>query len=387
MPHGHCFLWKPWLLWMHVISDVLICLSYYSIPLTLLYLVRSKKGVEFSGFFLIFSLFIFACGTTHALEIYTMWVPAYAVQGVVKILTAFVSLGAAIALVPAVRQVLQRPTRRDLENAYREIELANERLVEARNELHEANSLLESRVQQRTAELETQTKELERSNQELAQFAHVASHDLQEPLRAVGTYCDLLTRRCQQDLSEKGQGYLDRINQSVDRMRSMLEDLLKYSLVGARLNVSDIDLNQLVMEVVDNLGERRQDVASLDVKDLPRVRGDYSQLFRVFQNLLTNALKYKSERPLEVTISAEETGTEWHLKVKDNGLGFKQEFADKMFVIFQRLHTADKFAGSGIGLPICRRIVEAHGGSIWAEGALGQGATIHFTLKKELPDA
>ena len=167
----------------------------------------------------------------------------------------------------------------------------------------------------------------------------------------------------------------------------MLEDLLKYSLVGARLNVSDIDLNQLVMEVVDNLGERRQDVASLDVKDLPRVRGDYSQLFRVFQNLLTNALKYKSERPLEVTISAEETGTEWHLKVKDNGLGFKQEFADKMFVIFQRLHTADKFAGSGIGLPICRRIVEAHGGSIWAEGALGQGATIHFTLKKELPDA
>ena len=382
MPHGHCFLWKPWLVWIHVISDAVILLSYYSIPLTLLFLVRKKKGVEFSKMYLVFGLFIFACGTTHGLEIYTMWVPAYGVEAVAKMLTALVSLAAAVVLVPAVNQVLLRPTRAELEAAYREIEETNSLLVAAEKKLLDVNSALEVRVQERTAEIESQKKELERSNTELAQFAHVASHDLQEPLRAVSNYSDLLSRRFSDELGEKGQRYLERIVRAVGRMRALLEALLEFSLVDSELSRTEVDLGKLVLDVLEDLGDRSAEFASLEIGELPVVSGNYTQLGRLFQNLLSNALKYRSERPLEVSISADETDTEWCVTVRDNGLGFDQEFAEKVFVIFQRLHPVDEFPGTGIGLPICRRIVEAHGGHMWAKGEKDKGATFSFTLMK-----
>ncbi len=237
-------------------------------------------------------------------------------------------------------------------------------------------------------ELRRNNLELQRSNEELEQFAYVASHDLQEPLRMVSGYTQLLQRRYADKLDSDANEYIGYAVDGVKRMQALINDLLTYSRVSTRSKpFTTVDLGDVVKQVQSNLEVALQEVdAVLQVGPLPRLVGDPVQLTQLLQNLVANALKFRSEeaaRRATVSIAAVYEAPFWHLSVADNGIGIDPEYADKIFVIFQRLHSRERYPGTGIGLAICKRVVERHGGKIWFESVLGQGTTFHFTLLAE----
>jgi PAS domain S-box-containing protein len=227
-------------------------------------------------------------------------------------------------------------------------------------------------------------QDLERANRELEEFAYVASHDLQEPLRMVNVYTQMLIRR---HVGENPQAkeYAAVIHQGVNRMEALIHDLLTFSKTIQSVDrpTENADLSAALAEAMSVLKDRiEQTGASITTPMLPAVRGDTAQIAHVFQNLLSNALKYQTRgvRP-DIRISAERDGTNWTIAVRDNGIGFEPEYAERIFGLFKRLHK-DEFPGTGLGLAICRRIIERHGGRIWAESMLGQGASFYFSLPR-----
>ena len=224
--------------------------------------------------------------------------------------------------------------------------------------------------------------ELERSNRELEEFAYVASHDLQEPLRIIDSYLQLLNLNHADQLDQEGQRYIKHTLDAAHRMQELIRDLLAYSRVGTQgqpfaptnylevLEAVSADL-QLVIE---------ENSAVITHDDLPIVLADGPQLRQLLQNLIGNALKFHGEQPPHVHLGSRREDKHWLFWVQDNGIGLEPQFADRIFVIFQRLHDRDKYPGTGIGLAICKKIVERHNGRIWVKSQLGQGATFYFTL-------
>ncbi|MCA9057146.1 MAG: PAS domain S-box protein [Planctomycetaceae bacterium] len=234
------------------------------------------------------------------------------------------------------------------------------------------------------ADLTARTEELQRSNQELEQFAYVASHDLQEPLRAIIGYCQLLELDYTERLDEEGRDIVTRIVAGGKRMHQLISDLLEYSRVHRKGRpLEPTELNLVTEEATTLLsGTIREAGAKLQIENLPTVMGDRVQLMQLMQNLIGNALKYRADRVPEIRISAEDDDTHWRIRVQDNGIGIDPEYFEQVFVIFKRLHTREEYPGTGIGLAVCKRIVERHGGRIWVESSPGQGATFVFTLQK-----
>jgi PAS domain S-box-containing protein len=237
------------------------------------------------------------------------------------------------------------------------------------------------------AELEARGKALERSNAELEQFAYVASHDLQEPLRMVASYTQLLQRRYQGRLDAQADRYIHFAVDGAQRMQTLINDLLALSRVGTQGKpFGPVDVADVVARAVRWLGRAIEESGgAVDVGPMPVVRGDAGQLEQVFQNLIANALKFRRpDAPPRVRVTAERratpNGAEWLFGVRDNGIGFEQQFAEQIFVVFQRLHTRADYAGTGVGLAICKKVVERHGGAIWAESAPNVGTTFFFTL-------
>ena len=248
--------------------------------------------------------------------------------------------------------------------------------------IRQMNAELEDRVRQRTAELEAVNQELARSNADLDQFAYVASHDLQEPLRGVSGCVELLVNRNRKLLDERSQEIAQHAVDGAARMQRLIEDLLAYSRVGTRGGTAVlVDTGQTVREALLNLESAvRESGATIDAVDLPTVPADPTQLRQLFQNLLGNAIKFRSDRPLRLEIKARPVEARWEFSVRDNGIGIEKDYFDRIFVIFQRLHSRDEYPGTGIGLAICKKIVERHGGRIWVESEPGQGTTFFFTL-------
>ncbi len=232
------------------------------------------------------------------------------------------------------------------------------------------------------ATLAAYAQELARSNAELQQFAYVASHDLQEPLRMVASYTQLLARRYRGRLDADADDFIAFAVDGVTRMQTLINDLLAYSRVGTRAREPvEVETERVVADVLANLRtELERTGTRTHVGRLPRVRGDAGQLGQLFQNLVANAVKFRGEAPPEVHIDAEPGDGEWTFVVRDNGIGIAPEFHERVFIIFQRLHTRDESPGNGIGLAICKKIVERHGGRIWIESGPGTGAAFHFTL-------
>jgi len=230
--------------------------------------------------------------------------------------------------------------------------------------------------------LERQAQELARSNVELERFAYVASHDLQEPIRTVSSFVQLLARRYKGRLGEDADEYIRFITDGVLRMRTLINDLLEYSRVNSRgAAFAPTDLDAVLRQVLEGLhvtidSER----ARITADPLPTVKADATQLGQVFQNLIGNAIKFHGSDPPRIHVSAERRDTEWVFGVRDNGIGIPPEYHERIFVIFQRLHTLDEYGGTGIGLAICKKIVERHGGRMWVESARGKGSTFWFTL-------
>jgi PAS domain S-box-containing protein len=670
IPHGHCYLWNTELVWLHLLSDSIIALAYYSIPLTLLYFVRKREDLPFLQVFFLFGAFIVACGTTHLMEVWTLWHPTYWLSGAIKALTAVISLYTAIILVPLVPQALALPSPGQMELATQALTVQIAERERAEASLRRAYDQLELRIQERTVELaqanqglqaeiverqrteellqktttlqraildsanytiistavdgtiqtfnkaaerwlgyseaelvdratpaiihdrnevinraqtlseelgidiepgfevfvaktrrgevderewsyirkdgsrfpvelsvtalrdelnnitgflgignnitdrkqalaalqesearlqafidnagsviyikniqgqyilinrqyETlfhldratvkgktdhdifpqdiadtfrendlqviaagkaleseelapqddglhayltikfplldavgtpyavcgistditerkqsekalahQAEELARSNAELERFAYVASHDLQEPLRMVVSYLQLLERRYQGKLDATADEFIAYAVDGASRMQTLIRDLLSYSRVGTQTQTFALTDSGAVLErAIANLQMAiAESVAVITHDPLPEVMVDPSQFAQLFQNLIGNAIKFRSDQPPQIHVSAQHIEDAWQFSVRDNGIGIEPEYTERIFVIFQRLHRRADYPGTGIGLAICRKIVERHGGCLWIESEPGQGSVFYFTI-------
>jgi light-regulated signal transduction histidine kinase (bacteriophytochrome) len=247
--------------------------------------------------------------------------------------------------------------------------------------------LLEDITSRRQMEetLARKTAELERSNTELQQFASVASHDLQEPLRTVTSYTQLIMRRYRDKLDSDAGEFMDYIVEGTTRMRQLIEDLLALSRVGSNAGeFTPVSTGEVLDEALAALRAVIQETdAVVHRESLPVVSADRRQLVQVFVNLIANGIKFRGEASPKIDISARANGAEWIFSIADNGIGMEPQYLERIFVIFQRLHTRSEYPGTGIGLAICKKIVERHGGRIWAESKFGAGSTFHFTIPRE----
>jgi PAS domain S-box-containing protein len=246
----------------------------------------------------------------------------------------------------------------------------------AEEQIRELNAHLEERVLKRT-------EDLLRSNDELAQFAYVASHDLQEPLRTVSIYAQLLAKRYRDQLGTDANEFIGYITEGATRRENLIRDLLDFSQLES--NGSDhfvtTSCDAALDDALVNVQSRVQETGARIVRaPLPHVCGDRVQLTRLFQNLIINSIRYRSEQPPQIKIDAVRQGDGWLFSVRDNGIGIEPQYAEKVFGIFRRLHPRSERSGNGMGLAICKKIVTGHGGRIWVDSRLGEGATFRFTL-------
>jgi signal transduction histidine kinase len=265
---------------------------------------------------------------------------------------------------------------------YRAVHQETSERKQAEASFKQLNEQLEARVQERTAELNEANTNLVHSNRELEQFAYVASHDLQEPLRAVNSYAQLIVRKYQGNLDAKADKYLGYIMEGATRMQQLIDDLLSFSRVGTRSKVLEpIDCDRVLSQVLDNLQVAiAESNAVVTHEPLPTVLGDEIQLIQLLQNLINNAIKFRREEPPRVHVSAVNRDNEWIFSVRDNGIGMEADYFERIFIIFQRLHSRSEYPGTGIGLAVCKKIVERHAGRIWVESTLGVGTTFYFTI-------
>jgi signal transduction histidine kinase len=375
MPHGMCYDWNPTVIYLHVISDAIIALAYYSIPLTLLYFVNKRKDLAFDWMFLCFAGFIVLCGTTHLMEILNIWHPTYWLSGLIKAATAAISIVTAILLVRLVPKAIALPSPSQL----RQSNEALQREIQDRKRISEKISALNE-------ELLTQTGRLETANNELETFAYSVSHDLRAPLRHIDGFVELL-REEPVTQSESGTRYMKVIADSAMQMGILIDNLLSFSRMGrSAMTLTLVDSDALVKETLEELShETKGRKIHWEIAPLPKVFVDRTLFKQVWMNLLGNAIKYSRERETAVITVGCHEKAEHEFFVKDNGAGFDMRYADKLFGIFQRLHFKEEFEGTGIGLANVRRIVSRHGGRTWAEGEVDQGATFYFTLPKTEP--
>ncbi|MGE0496012.1 MAG: ATP-binding protein [Vulcanimicrobiota bacterium] len=473
MPHGHCLFWEPGLLALHVASDGLTALAYFSIPWLLFRLVQQRKDVPFQNLFHLFAAFIMACGTTHLMAIWTMWSPDYWLEGWVKAATGIVSAVTAVVLHRNYRAILAIPSPEELQ-AEIDRRLAAERVLEeqvksrtrelgvtrqeaerhrllldetliglpaavvvadASGPIHLANPQarkllglseganwqeVELRNQAgevvgqdlfsvETTELavvvggrhltcssrltdgagvavfndvtaqKTIEEELRLSNQELKMFGHAASHDLKEPLRGIHGCLSILERRLDLE-GEREKHLFELVKGSAARMQAMIEGLLRYSQLGRhRAEVEPVQVATVVGDALKDLRVLLEEsAAEVELGELGQTEADPTLLRQLYANLIANAVKFRhKDRPCRVSLGRPDDA----FFVKDNGIGIDPTQFDRIFLLFQRLHAADAYPGTGLGLAVCKNVVDRHGGRIWVESAPGEGTTMWFTLK------
>ncbi len=238
-------------------------------------------------------------------------------------------------------------------------------------------------LKQAEANLARTIEALKRSNAELERFAYVASHDLQEPLRMVGSFVQLLAQRYRDKLDADANKFINIAVDSAARMQTLINDLLRFSRVATRGQpFENVDSKNVLVQVLKDLSVSIQESnAKISIGTLPTVHADPVQLGQVFQNLISNAIKFRRSEIPEIQVDAHRDKEEWIFSVKDNGIGIDPKYFDKIFIIFRRLHSREKYPGTGIGLATCKKIVERHGGRIWVESEPGKGSTFYFSLE------
>jgi signal transduction histidine kinase len=318
------------------------------------------------------------------------------------ILAAIIVVLAGVALTALLRQLVTRPViglagevRRVASGEY-DLEISSEGPPEVERLADDVNAMRQqivadlatvrrarAQLEEANQQLERQAAELTRSNRDLEQFAYVASHDLQEPLRKVASFCQLLQRRYAGQLDERADQYILFAVDGAQRMQRLINDLLAFSRIGRITSeFTEVDLNKLVAEVAAQLNWRREQASGeITWSEMPVVRGEEPLLSALFTNLISNSLKFRHpNRPPRVRLEAQRVGDEWLISCSDNGIGIEPEYADKIFVIFQRLHPKDEYPGTGIGLAIVKKIIEYHDGRVWLDPEAREGTLIRFTL-------
>ena len=353
-PRWLCGNWSDFHGWLYISSDLMIWLAYMCIPLILIRFVIVKQGIPLRGIFWLFGAFILLCGLTHLMDVIIFWVPAYRISALIRFVTGVVSIATVVGLIKYFDDALGLRTSEEYE--------------------------YELKYRQKALQA------LERSNEELKQFAYVASHDLQSPLKTIEGYLGLLESKYAGQLDETGIKLVETTANSAQRMRVLINDLLDFSQAGLDLNFEEIPINELVEEALEELQQEiKESSASIITGDLPTLRVSRTDIKRVFLNLISNAIKYRrpGETP-EIRISAVDLGAEWEIHVKDNGIGIEETYYHKIFLVFQRLHGRKEYPGTGIGLAACKKIVETHNGKIWLESLAGRGSDFYFTIPKDL---
>jgi light-regulated signal transduction histidine kinase (bacteriophytochrome) len=343
LPHGHCFMWTPGVLWMHVIADILIATAYFTIPFVLIYITRRRKDLPFDWLVACFGIFIVACGLTHVMDVWNVWHTQHWLEAIIKIVAAAVSVPTALLLWRSLPEILSLPSQRQLRDA-------NESLA--------------------------------RANRELEAFTASVSHDLRSPLTTIAGQAGLLELTLP-NATEEQKRRLVRIQGSVKQMSELIDALLVLSRISRHtLHREIIDVTALAETVVQDM--RQRDTArsvEVTIQSDMIVHGDRRLIADVFQNLLANAWKFTSKTEhAHIELGQTRHGPMATLFVRDNGAGFDMAYEQKLFKPFQRLHGTSEFDGSGVGLATVARIIERHGGRIWAEGKPNCGATFYFTL-------
>jgi chemotaxis family two-component system sensor kinase Cph1 len=226
-------------------------------------------------------------------------------------------------------------------------------------------------------------QELNRSNKELEEYAFVASHDLKEPLHVVSSFVYLLEKRFQHKLDDHEKQYLKFIKEGVGQAQKLIKDLLEYSRIGKTKSFELVDISSILTGVLTNLKTIIDESgATIECDKMPKITSNSLEMDQLFQNLIINAIKYRSQKPLIIQITARPEKGMWIFSIKDNGIGIDPQFKERIFDMFQRLHAKNEYSGTGIGLAICKKIVENHGGKIWVESVLGDGTTFYFSIKQ-----
>lgn len=251
----------------------------------------------------------------------------------------------------------------------------NKELVAAQNELRESNEELENRVKERTSELS-------RANEELEKFAYVASHDLQEPLRTVANFSQILVQRYAYKLDKDGREFIGYIHSGASHMRTLVDDLLAYSRLGSKsLSLSEVDCENVLSEALEDLKLAVQESgAEIEHDPLPKVKADAGRIKQLFANLLSNAIKFRGAEPLRIHVGATRQDDNWTFSVRDNGIGIDPKYFTQIFGMYERLHSTSHYSGTGIGLAVCKKIVEEYHGRIWVDSEEGRGSTFHFSI-------
>jgi signal transduction histidine kinase/ligand-binding sensor domain-containing protein len=317
--------------------------------------------------------------SSHAIQLRLIITPPFRLTWWFRLLVLTLSTGGIYALyryrVNTIRSQKEKLEKTVLEQT-KQLRLSAEEEHKARMEAEKARQLTD-----------LMNRELERKNKELEQFAYVASHDLQEPLRTTSGFADLLQKQYKGRLDERADKYLSFLVDSTSRMKVLIQDLLEYSRIGRKLELVPIDCNRMLEEVISDLGATIQEArAVIHAGNLPTLYAYSTEMKQLFQNLISNAIKFrKKDAPPVVQISSWKEETFWYFSVKDNGIGIDPKHNERIFVIFQRLHTRTEYPGSGIGLAHCKKIVELHKGRMWVESTLGEGSTFYFALQDSFP--
>ncbi|BAU11211.1 multi-sensor hybrid histidine kinase [Leptolyngbya sp. NIES-3755] len=418
MPHGHCYLWQTGLVWLHITGDALIALSYYSIPLAIVFFVRKREDLPFNWIFLLFGAFIVACGTGHLLDIWTLWHPDYWISGGLKAITAMVSVLTAIELYPLIPKALALPSPTELKLANQTLQVQIGERRQAETALKRQQDQLEELVAQRTAELTKINQQLQdeiierqriQEERELAlqreqrareqaeaanrvkdEFLAVLSHELRTPLNPILGWTKLLQKKLL--TPEKTTIALDTIERNAKLQSQLIEDLLDISRImrgKLTLNTSAIDLKTVVKSAIDTVSlaaEAKQIQIETHLEaEVGQILGDAGRLQQVVWNLLSNAVKFTPEGGHVVISLTSEDASHAKIIVRDNGKGINPKALECVFDRFWQEDSTNtrQFGGLGLGLAISRQIVELHGGTIVAESN-GEGTGATFTVRLPL---
>ncbi len=387
-PHGHCYLWNEQLVFLHVLSDTLITLSDFTIPLALIVLVKRRDDLKFNYMFLMFAVFIFACGTTHLVNILNVWYGAYWLSGTIKAITAIASVGTAILVWPLIPKALALPSNAQL------VELNNQlqnEIAENRRKQEEVERLsadLQSLVTQRTEELaearlnktllEKTNESLSNSNTALEEFSRASTEGFVEPLRVIDVYSKRLQERAGQELSEESRQWLSKVREASSQASRLNAGLQRYSQLPLNEPVEELSLDSLVSRIIDD--EAMADVVSIQPPGLGTAVLPGGTLTLVIRELLRNAKRFSGQRPLRVDIGRlpDPTTGGLALFVRDNGRGIPAAQQKRVFALFEQFHSE----GEGVGLASIRRLVSEYGGrvSVISDGESGSEFRVEFPL-------
>jgi C4-dicarboxylate-specific signal transduction histidine kinase len=409
MPHGACYLWRPEIVWLHATSDTLIALSYYLIPIVLIYFVRKRTDLPFNWIFVMFGVFILACGTTHVMEVWTLWDPVYRLSGVIKAFTAVVSIATAVMLVKLIPQALALPSPTQLRTANLNLEREIKERRRVEEALHHAHDELEARVQERTAQLAAANAELrkeivERQHAEEAlhtaqsELAHVTrvtsmgelmasiAHEVNQPLSAIVTNGSAAQRWLAGETPnlEEARTAIARIIRQGNRASELIKEIRAF-VKKSPPQKSRVEINDLIQEtlaLVSRESLRNHVALQTDLgADLPALTADRVQLQQVLLNLMMNGIEAMStienrSRELSITSEPQQNPAGVLVAVRDSGSGISPQNLGRLFETF----FTTKTEGMGMGLAIGHSIVKAHGGRLWAEANSDHGATFRFTI-------